>query len=191
VPPNPVPLNPTAVPVPVPVPVPAVVGVPKLFICYARDNPDSKIVIDELVKLLKPIVAQKQVVVFIDRSMPSGEEWKTRIRSEIESSQMALLLYCKDFFKSDFIRETELPRILSGYRQGRLKISAAKIGNHPGFKEIRYNFPDHETGPDSITISDLNLIAPKAYCDLSEKARETEIIHALVREILANCRAPA
>jgi hypothetical protein len=40
-----------------------------------------------------------------------GEEYKTRIKSEIDSAHIAILLLSQDFANSDFISEYELPWI--------------------------------------------------------------------------------
>lgn len=56
------------------------------------------------------------------RRQNAGEEFKTRILTEIDRSDFALLLLSNDFVTSPFIRTVELPRIRERLLAGRLQI---------------------------------------------------------------------
>jgi len=56
-----------------------------------------------------------------DRHIPTGDDWQQDILDAIDASQIALLLLSDDFLSSDFVSQTELPRLEERWRQGLLK----------------------------------------------------------------------
>lgn len=150
-------------------------SVQKLFFCYARNHAESGEVISRVHKILSPISAQGRLDLFIDRRIEPGKEWRSEIQQEIDDSNMALLLLSNDFFSSEFIRNHELPLILSRYRERGVRLLPFLVQKHPVMEIIEYRYPAPVDGPYVMRIADLQMANDKAYSDALEAEREQQI----------------
>ncbi len=80
-----------------------------IFISYSRKD---KKYLKELLVYLKPLQRLNLIKIWTDRNLESGEKWEEKIESEIENSQVAILLVSSSFFSSDFITKEEIPKFL-------------------------------------------------------------------------------
>lgn len=78
----------------------------RVFISYAREDRDkADYVVAELRRrLLNPNV------IWYDRLIEPGEEWKSEILERIDESRLAILLVSRHFLCSSFIQNNEIPR---------------------------------------------------------------------------------
>lgn len=77
---------------------------------------------------LAPLIRQQRVDFLADTDIRSGEQWRERIETMIDSASAAILLVSADFLASDFIADHELPQLLSAARQTGLVILPVFVG---------------------------------------------------------------
>ena len=93
---------------------------PTVFISYSHDDEAWK---DRLVKHLEPLRQQGLLhEVWRDRSIAAGAQWEQEIFDGIDASSVALFLVSANSLGSDYIMQTEAPRLLERWRDGRLRI---------------------------------------------------------------------
>ena len=66
--------------------------------------------------------------VWTDHKIRPGEDWDKTIKDEFERATVAILLVSKFFFRSNYIKHTELPSILERRRSAGLKVVWIPIG---------------------------------------------------------------
>jgi len=82
---------------------------PTVFISYShRDEPWK----DRLVRQLRVLELEGDFVLWDDRQIAAGAGWHGEIEAAMERARVAVLLISADFLISDFIRGTEIPRLL-------------------------------------------------------------------------------
>ena len=98
----------------------------KIFVSYSHKNDEW---VDEggkydLIPWLKKQLEVYNVVFWIDHALEEhvGEEFQKRIKENIDSSDIALLMVSQDFASSKFITEFELPWIKEAFAAEKIKI---------------------------------------------------------------------
>jgi hypothetical protein len=94
----------------------------RVFVSYAREDrrwlePDDRF---NLVPFLAESLRRQNVVFWFDKELQPGDEFKRQIESEIDHSQIALLIVSQSFLNSEFIEGREMPRIAARAAQGKM-----------------------------------------------------------------------
>ncbi|GEM_PF-4381751 len=80
----------------------------------------------DLIPFLERSLSMKNVKFWYDRhpgkGIEAGEKFKTKIETQIDMSDIAILLISQEFLNSTFIAEVELPRIQENYEKGNLHV---------------------------------------------------------------------
>ena len=77
-----------------------------IFISYHHSDEEFKNALKRHLKILT--LRDKDIDIFDDSDIPVGEEWDKKIRSEIEKSDIIIMLISASFLSSNYIREVEL-----------------------------------------------------------------------------------
>ncbi|HEX3527541.1 MAG TPA: toll/interleukin-1 receptor domain-containing protein [Thermoanaerobaculia bacterium] len=92
---------------------------PTVFISYSHKDEIWK---DLLVRQLRVLELEGAFVLWDDRKIAAGDGWRSEIETVMESARAAVLLISADFLISDFIRGTEVPRLLRRREKDGLRI---------------------------------------------------------------------
>jgi predicted MFS family arabinose efflux permease len=96
----------------------------RVFVSYAREDkrwldPDYRY---SLIPFLMESLRRHRVAFWFDKELKPGDEFRRFIESEIDQSQIALLIVSQSFLNSEFIENKEMPRIAERARQGKMII---------------------------------------------------------------------
>ena len=94
---------------------------PKIFIAYARED---KPLLQKLRTHLNVMKRQQHCEIFYDGEIMPGETWDERLKAELHTAQIFVLLVTADFLDSDYVNETELPKILDRRSKGEAEVIA-------------------------------------------------------------------
>lgn len=94
----------------------------RVFVSYAREDrrwldPDYRY---SLIPFLMESLRRHNVVFWFDKELKPGDEFRQLIESEIDQSQIALLIVSQSFLNSEFIENREMPRIAERARLGKM-----------------------------------------------------------------------
>jgi photosystem II stability/assembly factor-like uncharacterized protein len=94
----------------------------RVFVSYAREDrrwldPDYRF---SLIPFLTESLRRHRVVFWFDKELKPGDEFGRLILSQIEQSQIALLIVSQNFLNSEFIENREMPRIAERARLGQM-----------------------------------------------------------------------
>jgi photosystem II stability/assembly factor-like uncharacterized protein len=94
----------------------------RVFVSYAREDrrwldPDYRY---SLIPFLKESLRRHNVAFWFDKELQPGDEFKRHIETQIDQSQIALLIVSQSFLNSDFIEVREMPRIAERARLGQM-----------------------------------------------------------------------
>ena len=94
----------------------------RVFVSYAREDrrwldPDYRF---SLIPFLMESLRRHRVVFWFDKELKPGDEFGRLILSQIEQSQIALLIVSQNFLNSEFIENREMPRIAERARLGQM-----------------------------------------------------------------------
>jgi regulator of protease activity HflC (stomatin/prohibitin superfamily) len=91
----------------------------KTFIIYARDDKAYK---DQLLRHLRPLISSGYLNVWHDGDILPGEDWERKIKANLKTSQIVLVLVSVNCLNSDFIEGQELETAVSQLRDGHTRI---------------------------------------------------------------------
>ena len=86
-----------------------------IFISYAHADEDLK---KELDKHLAGLKRSKKIETWNDRQIIAGQEWDEVIKTELERSDIILLLISIDFIASQYIWDKELATAMKRHEEG-------------------------------------------------------------------------
>jgi hypothetical protein len=94
----------------------------RVFVSYAREDrkwleADSR---HSLIPFLMDSLRRHNVAFWFDKELKPGDEFRRYIESEIDQSQIALLIVSQSFLNSEFIEGKEMPRIAERARLGKM-----------------------------------------------------------------------
>ncbi len=121
----------------------------QIFISYSRDDYEVAELFYDYLKNLEEDRDDISVFMDVERIKP-GDRWKDIILPALEQSSVFICLYSRTFFKSRFIRTTELPAIAQRYEAGQCKV----------FGFLLDSFPCDNIKIGNTSISDLQLLGP-------------------------------
>jgi formylglycine-generating enzyme required for sulfatase activity len=114
------------------------------FIIYAREDKDALL---ELKKQLIPLERSRQIAVWYDGEIVPGDEWKKRIKTQLETADIILLLLSSDFFASDYIEKEELRAALARHERAEAVVAPVIVRHclwqvHPEIEKLQV-LPDN------------------------------------------------
>jgi tetratricopeptide (TPR) repeat protein len=86
-----------------------------IFISYSHFDEDYK---EKLEKHLSILKRNNIIKTWNDRKILPGEEWDNKIKEELESAQIILLLVSVDFLNSDYCYDVEIKRAVEKHEKG-------------------------------------------------------------------------
>src|SRR5271167_3883386 len=94
----------------------------RVFVSYAREDAKwlDRNYKFNLVPFLIESLKRQNVVFWFDKDLKPGDEFRRFIESEIDQSQIALLIVSQSFLNSEFIENREMPRIAERARLGKM-----------------------------------------------------------------------
>jgi hypothetical protein len=92
---------------------------PTVFISYSHRDEAWK---DRLVDHLRVTLDDDMIEVWDDTRIPAGSDWEQDLLASIERADLALLLISADFLSSEYIRNGEVPRLLTREREQGIRI---------------------------------------------------------------------
>jgi tetratricopeptide (TPR) repeat protein len=101
----------------------------KAFLSYSHQDFEASRGILQALREAAQLVDNPVESVWVDKSIQTGERFREGIQHAIQTSDIALLLVSDDFFKSEFIRDVELPAIKARLAQNRMAVLPVKIGH--------------------------------------------------------------
>lgn len=88
---------------------------PRIFIAYARKDAP---LLDKLRRHLNVLQRNQHCHIFYDGEIAPGERWDDRLKAELHSANIFVLLVTDEFLNSDYVNEEELPKVLERERAG-------------------------------------------------------------------------
>lgn len=127
-----------------------------VFVSYAHEDQPF---LDHLLTFLKPLEMQDQVCAWSDREIRSGSEWPGEIENSIGNARAAILLVSEHFLASEFIRNSEIPRLLHRRDNNRLIILPV-IVRECLFNLAVFPYNDGDRGKQEFRLSSLKSMNP-------------------------------
>jgi WD40 repeat protein len=115
-----------------------------IFISYCHKDAEW---LEKIVSMLRPIVREKKIVVFVDKDLKPGIKWRDEIIDALQNSDIAILLVTPNYTASNFILEIELPKLLDQAGLNKLKIMWIPISSAP-YKEV--GLSEYQAGCDPL-----------------------------------------
>jgi hypothetical protein len=97
-----------------------------VFICYCRKD---KKWLNEMRKMLAPVIKGNVVPVWHDQSIRPGKEWRREIATALRKTKVGVLLVTKNFLASEFINKVELKYLRENARTNRIKLLPVSVGH--------------------------------------------------------------
>jgi molecular chaperone DnaK len=83
-------------------------NIKKIFVSYAREDKEW---VGKLQKAFSILIRRSIITLWVDRNITTGDKWKNSIFDNIDTSAAAIILISKHLLDSEFIVESELPRL--------------------------------------------------------------------------------
>jgi mRNA-degrading endonuclease RelE of RelBE toxin-antitoxin system len=103
-----------------------------LFVSYSHKDVKW---LEEIRKFLSGMEQEGSIRFWDDSQLIAGVPWKDELVKALETASAGVLLVSQDFLKSEFIRETELPKLLKGAEEKGKKIFWIHISPSTVFDE--------------------------------------------------------
>ena len=91
----------------------------QVFVSYSHLD---SVWLERLEFMYKPLAWRNNISVWSDKQIPVGGGWSKEIDQALANARVAVLLVSQGFLASDFIRDTELPRIVAAASKKQLVI---------------------------------------------------------------------
>ena len=115
-----------------------------VFVSYSHDDAAWA---QRFQVLLKPLVRQRHLRLWIDADLRAGDSWRMEIARGIRRARVALLLISADYLASDFIMDVELPTLIDyGVRLAPVLIGECLWTHEPRLADVHWL---HDIGRDS------------------------------------------
>jgi hypothetical protein len=153
-----------------------------IFLSYAHED---AIYLERLLVHLEPLRMQDQVCAWSDKNLQPGEDWHAGIKASIGNAKVYVLLVSQHFLASTFIRNSELPSLLSQKQASGKLIIPLMV--RPCLYDLAYfKFPDPELGPEKFDLSSIQFFNDpgKPLSSLAETETDT-ILSNLARHLHA------
>jgi flagellar biosynthesis GTPase FlhF len=122
-----------------------------IFISYSRADSSGR---DALVKHLEVVLGKPpRIRIFADTSIETGEEWRNRIRDEMDRALVVVLLVSADFLTSEFVQSVEIPRAALAARRGEAVIACLYV-RHCAAEAFRIHVDDPNGKGFDIRVTD-------------------------------------
>lgn len=161
---------------------------PRIFICYAHaDNESPGRWLDRLLEHLEPLKLQEQAIIWSDQNLRIGDPWHDEIQTTLKKVRAAVLLVSPAFFKSQYIRNIEVPALLHLAKEQNVTILPI-ILRHSLLKETTFKYPDPEKGPNKSSLSEFQSANPLSKPLNSMKQYEQDrILMEVAKRLLEIC----
>lgn len=90
-----------------------------VFVSYSRRDAS---VLEELRPMLRLLGESTMLHFWDDRQIQPGDRWEAAIDGSLNKARLALLLVSTHYLSSEYVKERELPQLLQGAREGRIRV---------------------------------------------------------------------
>lgn len=134
---------------------------------------------------LVPLEKEGLICGWTDRHIEGGQRWRDEIDAALDAARIAVLLISQDFYTSEFIRDVELPRLLSREASGLVTILPVFVS--PADAEHAVAFTDEHGVSRQRRLSDIQGGVAHPSRTLAEmgKAKQAREFLELVKRIRA------
>ncbi|HJR75501.1 MAG TPA: toll/interleukin-1 receptor domain-containing protein [Nitrospiraceae bacterium] len=151
-----------------------------VFLSYAHED---KPYLEEFVTHLKPLQMQDMVCAWSDLDLAPGAEWAKDIGISIDNARAAVLFVSQHFLASDFVRKSELPRLLNKRKSKGLPILPLMVG-HCVFELATFKYPDPDVGPDEFVLSSIQTVnKPDKPLSSLQPSQRNEVFARLAQQL--------
>ncbi len=154
---------------------------PQLFISYAHED---RAWCERIRKYLKPAEDAGSIRIWVDGRIDPGQTWEAEIEDNLARSAIALLLVTPNFLASRYIKDKELPWLLTRRAHDKLEIVPVLI-EHGLTAQYAYPYQDTDGQEQALRLSDIQFLSPggKAIAQL-DTSQQNLFIDELARRIL-------
>lgn len=158
-----------------------------VFISYAHsdnESPDpSRRWLNRLLEYLQPLVFQKQVRIWSDIAIESGEQWHESIKTQLQNAKVAVLLVSPAFLASEYIRNSELPVLLMKAQKSGVTVLPI-ILRRCLFTTTKFKYPDPLSGPDELSLSTFQSAnSPNKPLNAMQEHEQDEVLVSVAEQI--------
>ena len=159
-----------------------------VFISYAHEDNESadpsKRWLNRLLQHLQPLVFQRQVRMWSDTAIETGERWHESIQTQLLSAKVAVLLVSPAFLASEYIRDSELPVLLMKAQDRGVTVLPI-ILRRCLFTTINFKYPDPLHGPEELPLSTFQSAnSPEKPLNAMQEHEQDEVLVAIAERIL-------
>jgi hypothetical protein len=94
-------------------------NLPTVFVSYSHLDARYR---DEVRRFLSPLVLDREIELWDDRTIAIGEDWYREIGQRLDQAKVAILLITTNFLGSSFCKLEEMPVLLQRARQRKLVV---------------------------------------------------------------------